>query len=54
MKILAAKNAKDANANYVQKVCLDVSVSVLNKIIFMSKSFSLRYFACFAAKKVCL
>jgi len=57
MKILAAKNAnnaKDANTNYIQKICLDGCVPVSNKMVFMNKSFSSRFFACFAAKKVCL
>ncbi len=52
MKSLAAKYAKDANQ--VQKISFDDFLYVFAKKICSIKSFSLRSFACFAAKKVYL
>ncbi len=52
MKSLAAKHAKDANQ--VQKISFDDFLYVFAKKICSIKSFSLRSFACFAAKKVYL
>jgi len=57
MKIFAAKNAKGANdvqKNFFGRIILFRVMCVSETLVFSNKSFSLRFFACFAAKKVCL
>lgn len=50
MRILAANYANDANA--VQGIFSDHLSHVLKEMAVLYELFSLRYFACFAAKKV--